>query len=145
MDFCPAFWQWLEIANQNGIVLSVQEVADELEDEELVEWKSEAGKNLFMPTDPAIGDTLHKISDWVQSKPYLESAAQEFFSNADPYLIAHAKIIGAIVVTHEISAPHSKKDIKIPDVCNEFRIECIDPFEMLRREKPRFILENQQP
>ena len=36
---------------------------------------------------------------------------------------------------------NSIKKIKIPDVCKGLGIDCMTPFEMLRREKARFILD----
>ena len=43
-----------------------------------------------------------------------------------------------IVVTEETSAPFSKKNIKLPDVCNSFGIKCINFISMLRELKVTF-------
>ncbi|MFO8051181.1 MAG: DUF4411 family protein, partial [Thermoplasmatota archaeon] len=58
---------------------------------------------------------------------------------ADYYLIAHAHANGHTVVTHEKPADSVKK-IKIPNVCIGLGIKCVTPYEMLRKEKAKFVL-----
>ena len=146
MDFCPAFWQWLEIANRNGIVLSIQEVTDELKDPDLTNWKNKSGYKLLLPAaDAAHLQAFNTVQKCLQSLNYSTGRIRRFMRGADPHLIAYALEHRYTIVTHEKPASEADKRVKIPDVCNKFGIECIDPFEMLRREKARFILENQQP
>lgn len=40
LDFCPAFWEWLQAKHNDGSVNSVEKVGDEIEagDDELSEW-----------------------------------------------------------------------------------------------------------
>ena len=40
----------------------------------------------------------------------------KFATGADGWLVAHARVHGATVVTNEQSAPDSKREIKLPDV-----------------------------
>jgi len=54
--------------------------------------------------------------------------------------VAHALAYGQTVVTHEVASTSTKK-IKIPDACIGLGIKCMTPFEMLRRERARFVLE----
>ena len=54
-------------------------------------------------------------------------------------LVAQALSHSHTVVTHEI-ASNSPKKIKIPDACIGLGIKCVTPFEMLRRERARFVL-----
>ena len=63
-----------------------------------------------------------------------------FFKEADYYLVAHALADGFIVVTHEVPADTLKK-VKIPNVCDGLGIRYMTPYEMLRREGARFVLE----
>jgi hypothetical protein len=46
----------------------------------------------------------------------------------------------SIVVTHEIPSASTRK-IKIPDACIGLGIKFMTPYEMLRRERARFILD----
>jgi hypothetical protein len=39
---------------------------------------------------------------------------------------------GYTVVTQEVSAPQSKTEVKIPDLCTAMSVPCIDTFAMLR-------------
>lgn len=50
---------------------------------------------------------------------------------ADPFLVAKAMKYGYTVVTYEISANGGRK-IKIPDVCKEFGVKCININDALR-------------
>ena len=55
------------------------------------------------------------------------------------YLVAQAYACQHIVVTHEIPSTSSRK-IKIPDVCIGLGIKCMTPYEMLKKERARFVL-----
>jgi len=63
-----------------------------------------------------------------------------FLQVADYYFVAQALALGHTVVTHERPAPQSIRKIKIPDVCIGLGIKCMTPFEMLRKERARFLL-----
>ena len=58
---------------------------------------------------------------------------------ADYYLVAQALAGQHTVVTHEIPSA-SVRRIKVPDACLNFGIKFMTPYEMLRRERARFIL-----
>ena len=63
-----------------------------------------------------------------------------FFEAADYYLVAYAHAHGDVVVTHETPAPQAKK-VKLPTACIGVGVKTMNPWEMLRREKVRFVLE----
>jgi hypothetical protein len=52
-DFCPAFWDWLDIAGSAGTVSSVEAVYDELIEygDELSDWVK-VRRALFLPVTP---------------------------------------------------------------------------------------------
>jgi hypothetical protein len=54
--------------------------------------------------------------------------------------VAFALGHGHTVVTHEIASASTKK-IKIPNACIGLNIKCVTPYEMLRKERARFVLE----
>ena len=87
---------------------------------------------------PALG----KVSAWATGQHYEPAAVNTFLQVADYYLVAYALAHGHTVVTHEIASTSTKK-IKIPDACIGLGIKCMTPFEMLRRERARFILGSQ--
>lgn len=140
-DFCPAFWNWLEQANDAEKVLSISQVQDELTDgsDELADWAKNQGKRFFKDTDPATLPRLAEVAQWVQSNGYEAAAINTFFQVADYYLVSYALAHGLTVVTHEVPAGTPKK-IKIPNVCVGLGVPCITPYHMLRREGARFVL-----
>ena len=56
---------------------------------------------------------------------------------ADPFVIALAKVEDLIVVTGERATNNLAKP-KIPDVCNDMGIECINILDLMRRERWQF-------
>ncbi len=141
-DFSPAFWEWIDRENKPGRVLSIEKVGDELEsgDDDLKDWAVARRKILFALPDQEMLDSLPKVSAWVTGRTYAPAAISTFFQVADYYLVGRALAHEDILVTHEISEPLSKRKVKIPDVCIGLGIKCMTPFEMLRKERARFVL-----
>ena len=140
-DFCPAFWDWLVQQNQGGQVYSIERVGDELlaGDDELANWAGARDDDFFLPPDAALLPALAKVSNWVTNQSYDQAAVSTFFQKADYYLVAQACAGQHTVVTHEIPSTSSRK-IKIPDVCIGLSIKCMTPYEMLKKERARFVL-----
>jgi hypothetical protein len=67
------------------------------------------------------------------------AAVNTFLQVADAYLVAYALAHGYAVVTHE-RLSDSRRIIKIPNACIGLGIRYMNPYEMLRRERARFIL-----
>ncbi len=140
-DFCPAFWDWL--IHRQDIVCSIDKVKEELlqYNDELTTWVKENIEHIsFKPFDEESTAHFKAINRWMEEQKYKPAAIDKFRRDADYYLIAYAKAHGLTVVTQEVSAPHAKKIIKIPDVCEALRIECMNTFDMLKIEKARFVL-----
>ena len=81
--------------------------------------------------------SLAAMSAWATGQHHEPAAVNTFLQVADYYLVAQAHAGGYTVVTHEIPSASTRK-IKIPDACIGLR--CMTPYEMLRRERARFIL-----
>ena len=141
-DFCPAFWDWIERQNAAGRLFSIDRVGDELGAgaDDLAQWAQERMDRLFLPPDSEMLTTLPKVSAWVMSQSYSLAAKNTFLQVADYYLVARALAHGDTVVTHEIPA-NSIRKVKIPDVCIGLGVKCMTPFEMLRTERARFVLD----
>lgn len=141
-DFCPAFWDWLIAQNATGRVASIDKVSDELQAgaDDLSNWATVRGRGFFLPPDDAIVPALARVSAWATGQDYDPAAISTFFQVADYWLVAHALAHGFVVVTHEVPADTTRK-IKIPNACIGLEITCISPYEMLRRERARFVLE----
>lgn len=141
MDFCPAFWDWLIEKNEEEHVFSIEKVADELVSgyDELSDWAAQKGRKFFLPPDEKVLVALQQVSEWVIGQQYAPAAINTFFQVADYYLVAHALGHNQVVVTHEIASDGVRK-VKIPNACIGLKIKCMTPYEMLRRERARFIL-----
>ena len=142
-DFCPAFWSWLERQNQLDKVFSIEKVADEIlkGEDKLSEWTKVQGDKFFLAIDDATVLWLKKLSEWASSQNYENKAIKTFSNGADYLLVAYAKAHGMTVVTQEV-ASETKKKIKIPNACAGIGVDCINLYEMLSREKARFVLGN---
>jgi predicted nucleic acid-binding protein len=140
-DFCPAFWDWLLAQNEAGIVASIDKVSDELAagDDDLSDWASERGVGFFAPPDDRLVPALARVSMWANAQNYERAAIATFLQVADFWLVAHALAHGCVVVTHEVPAVSVRK-IKIPNACIGMAVSCMSPYEMLRRERARFVL-----
>lgn len=145
MDFCPAFWEWLDIQNKIGLIYSIEKVAEELQagDDELSNWAKQRDSNFFLMPDQQMLSALATVSCWVQSQNYRAAAVQTFFQDADYYLIAYGIAHSYVVVTHEVPSD-GVKQVKIPNVCIGLNVKFMNPFAMLRVEKARFVLDWQR-
>ena len=141
LDFCPAFWDWLVENQAAGVVYSVEKVRDEVQAmaDDLSDWVDQRDPSFFLPVDPAMVPSLAAVSTWATGGGYEQAAVTTFLQIADYYLVAHAHAGQHTVVTHEVPSASTRK-IKIPDACIGLGINFMTPFQMLRRERARFIL-----
>ena len=141
MDFCPAFWDWLEGQNEMECVFSIEKVGDELRAgrDGLADWAAGHGEAFFVRPDEAMLGSLAAVGDWVIGQTYRPAAVSAFLEDADYYLVAHAHAHGHVVVTHEVPSD-GVRQVKIPNVCIGMKTKCMTPFEMLRLERARFVL-----
>lgn len=144
MDFCPAFWEWLIAAADAGTVASVVQVADELQDDELNDWLPKLGEDFFRQPDEKVLQAMEKVTAWINTQKFTMAAKSQFFDAADYHLIAHALSGGHVVVTHEV-IEHTRDRIKMPNVCIGLSVKYARTYEMLRRERARFVLGRTRP
>ena len=141
MDFCPAFWDWLIKENGKQRVFSIEKVQDEIlaGNDELGDWAKSRDSGFFLKPDALMLPALQRVSTWAATAGYDQAAVSTFLQIADYYLVAYALAHKHVVVTHEVPGASTKR-IKIPDACIALDIKCMTPFEMLRKERARFIL-----
>lgn len=141
-DFCPAFWEWMKQANSSGSLFSIEKVCDELlaGTDELSDWAQQQGDAFFVPPDGSVIPALTTVSTWATSQGYEAAAVSTFLQVADYWLVAHALAHDFTIVTHEVPAASARK-IKIPNACLGLGIPFMSPYEMLRREHARFVLD----
>ncbi|GAB3993935.1 hypothetical protein GCM10029992_06910 [Glycomyces albus] len=94
---------------------------------------------MFLEPDNRAMENSRRLADWVMKSDYDDAAKNEFFSSADFFLIAQAKGLSAKVVSQE-QPSNSKRRIKIPNICETFRVKCVNTYQMLRDEGAEFVL-----
>lgn len=141
LDFCPAFWDWLVAENAAGSVFSIEKLGDEVQAvaDELSVWAEARGAGFFLPPDASAFPALAAVSRWANGQGYAPAAVSTFLQVADYYLVAQSQAAGHTVVTHEVPAATTRK-IKIPDACIGLGIKFMTPYQMLRKERARFVL-----
>jgi len=143
-DLAPAFWDALLYWAQNGRIVSIDRVKDELArlNDEVAKWATGQFHEHFDSTmDEEVIDAYRQIIQWAyEQTQFKESAKAEFAraDNADAWVVAYALAKRAIVVTHEQFKPDIKRKIPIPNVCRAFNVPYVDTFEMLRQLGVRF-------
>lgn len=145
MQICPGFWVWLENM-LGGSVFSIENVMKEVLEgkDELVDWIKPYKEHFLSVDDEPTQISFAEISNYIiNMTDFRESAKVAFLSGADPFLIAKAKTLGAVIVTHEKFADYRmRRAIKIPNISHLFNIECIDTFDLLKDKSAQFILKN---
>lgn len=156
-DICPGFWLSLLRQHQARRICSIDKIKQELvmpkpklndedpgEEDKLSEWVQRQAPRAFFQktTSKTISDAFSEMVKWAQDEhQFTPGAKAEFASVADGWLVAHARVNGLTVVTHETYAPEVKNKVKIPNVCIEFDVEYCNTFEMLRALQEAFVLE----
>ena len=95
---------------------------------------------MFLPHDQLMIDQLPVVAQWANSQRYTPAAVSTFLGCADFYIVAFALAHKYTVVTHE-RASESTKKLKIPDACVGLNVKCIRPYDMLRAEGARLVLQ----
>jgi hypothetical protein len=134
-EIAPRFWLWLESAIKDQLVRSPIRVYNELAKgkDQLSRWATKMKpRGLFVTADRSVQQRLGEIAAFVQSR-YEHPYAAKFLDGADPWVIAHAADDQGTVVTHESLVAANCKDAKIPNVCAQFAVNCIDPYTAFRK------------
>ena len=142
MDICPAYWDWLDQQFQLGTVASVDMIAKELKDgnDELAQWVKDRPEHFINNDDDETQSVFTEIVQAVVAGDYNPANRDNFLAKADPWIIAKAKTIGATVVTNESLAVQNTKKVKVPNICHQFDVPCLNTFQFLRELEARFVL-----
>lgn len=143
-DICPGFWASIVELYAAGRVYCIEQVRNELlsQGDALDNWlQSAIAASFFSETNEhSTIKSYQQLISWVYSEPQFEDEArEEFASVADGWVIAYAHAKGMKVVTHEKLAPHAKKRVPMPNVCEQFGVAYVDTFEMLRDLKVSYV------
>lgn len=138
----PEFWEWIQHQGDKGSVKIPVEIYEEFEEaknaegdrDSLAEWAS----NDSVRRSLLLGEDVdRRIVSRVTSHGYGQNLTDQEIENIgrDPFLIAHAlRVPGKrVVVSTEVSRPAKKRaNRKVPDVCRDMSVRCINSFQLLR-------------
>ncbi|MCX6152781.1 MAG: DUF4411 family protein [Candidatus Kapabacteria bacterium] len=137
--FCSGYWEIIDEFGKEGIIFIPEMVKKEINkvDDTLKEWLKNK-EYLIKDIDSNVQRHLKEIYAYNESHIRLVDNTKNR-SQADPWVIAHAMSEHATVVTKEekIATPNSTK-IKIPNVCENMGVRCIDDFEFIKEVKLLF-------
>lgn len=128
---CPSYWDVLNQLGAAGRICLPAHVRDEITrtEDDLAAWV----KTSSIPIQPITENIGRAVSSIYAADPTHMLLVARGRSQADPWVIASAMSLNACVVTKEelITEPTSKK-IKIPNVCQNMGVRCINDFDFLR-------------
>lgn len=130
-DIFPGIWNSIEDSIKRGESCICEAVHREVKriGDDLYKWAKDLPGFVCSTTDGELG-TVGEIATahpgWVQGQ----------LNEADPFVIAHAKAESSMVVTEENrKGPGTvDKNLKIPNVADEHRVEVLKFFDYVRRE-----------
>lgn len=142
MDICPAYWDFLDTTFQSGHVCSIHQVYRELTDgnDDLKDWVKQRKDHFITNDDEATQGNYANIAQHLFDQDYNANSRDKFLEKADAWIIAKAVTLEATVVSLESLAPQQSKRVKVPNVCNDFGVDCISTFEFLRRVNAKFVV-----
>ncbi len=127
------FWEWLLHHASAGRCNIVEIIFDEItpHDGDFKKWLTTNKRSLILESEPPRSLVERVVQFYA---PDLTEDELEMISN-DPFLIACAlqRKLSRCVVTTEVPKPSKKRaNRRIPDVCNDLGVKCIDPVRFIR-------------
>lgn len=144
MHIVPGFWEWLDLQLEGGLAGTIHPVARELlnGNDVLTDWMDERKQRTLRVDDEATQDAFTEIVNHVMThSAFTEPHRSTFLEAADPWLVAKAVTVGAGVVTHESKVASDSKKVKIPNVCEAFKVPYLNAYDLLDSLDARLILE----
>lgn len=148
LDFCPAFWDWIDRERETGALLCVSAIYDEIANgnDDLAAWirtRKQHGWHCATTADE-VQNAYRTVVAHVEAHrdaPYTDAAIAEFMRGADPWLIAYALANDHTIVTHEVLNPNIQRRVPIPNVCDALGVDWIGPYQALRTLHAQFVLQ----
>jgi Domain of unknown function (DUF4411) len=130
----PTLWRRFDTLIADRRIVSTREVLREIDDgpiESLRDWASQ-NRPVFATPSAAEGEFVGRIYSVAHFQQNIEQ--QKLLRggrNADPFVIAKAAVEDRTVVTMEQFRPNG---VKIPNICQHFRVPCLSLEEFMEAE-----------
>ncbi len=142
IDSVPEFWEWLIFIGERGNIKIPIEVYEEFSDtkrkdgekDELAIWSEKQNvREALLLNEEAEQDLIARITYGGYTANPTDDELVKI--GRDPFLLSYAlkDIDKRCIVSTEVSKPSKKgANRKVPDVCRDFKIRCINNFQMFR-------------
>ncbi len=135
----PTIWKHIDDLVHQEKLWSVREVRRELENncpaEHIEDWVKNNHHIFQQPNDKE----LYVVSEIFKRPQYIGLVKRQNLLKglpvADPFIVAFAKVKGAFVVTQENRV---KNGARIPNVCEDFGVGCINLDQFFEKEKIKY-------
>lgn len=118
-------WQHIDTLIEQQRIVTCSEIIEEVNDDDLKKWFSGL-QGVVVPIDNEIQENIRIV---VTSNPQLIDF-QKVKSSGDAFLIATAMKYGLTVITEE----NKKGEKKIPFVCRNLKVPCVDIWGLCDQE-----------
>lgn len=139
-DLAPSFWRILGEKSRTDDFAVIDKVKKELAamEDQLFNWfdQNYEGEILSSNSATVVSAYGRIITKSEASLKYMRKAKDDFadFNRADAWIISHAAVLPATIVTEETAyRPECKNRVLIPNVCREENIPCINFFDFMRK------------
>ena len=134
LDRVPEFWDWLVYQADKGTIKVPSEIYDEVVAGHglLVEWLKDHKDTLVLGDEADPARVRHVVS-----KGYAPDLAEDEVERLgrDPFIVAYALDFDSkvTIVTTEVSKPSRQRaNRRLPDVCADFDVICINTFALVQ-------------
>lgn len=140
----PGVWAWIARTLEQGALVLIPEVHDELASwgEPISSWMQEQAVVSVPTVSMDITVARVRVAEEIDSMNLHPDSVAQFHAGADIDLVAYALAGDHRVVTFETKEASNKssKRAKIPDVCDQLGVQCLNPFRLFEDHGARFDL-----
>jgi hypothetical protein len=143
-SIAKSFWGTLAGLIDSGRVVSARRVYQELTQNErhqdyVKQWVTVRRKYLCQPSNKDVERLVGEIGAYIFSfQQYDQYECWQFQNGGDPWVVAHAKLDGGVVVTQESKLHPMAKKPMVPDICKKFDVNCKNTLEMFQHLSATF-------
>ena len=137
----PGFWDGLLEQNQAGHLFTIDMVVKEILDSEIEGWLKQ-NPSFILPPEQKVLEVYASLVNWVQNHRNFDMTEKnDFHKKADGWLVAYASAYQMTVVSQEERAKAGSHQIKIPNLCEQMGVGCINFPKLIKQLTFKLVLE----